>query len=233
MTVVSQSRFASRAEKNRSTQRGLAPAMLERLRPAAELLAVVAHRPEAVARLGGVVAQVADDVVDLAERDPVAEALLRAEDRQDLALVVGRVGTPERLLGDRGGAEVGVVEDRPAVAGGDRATSAGPAPRPARRARRRAAGAEPTLELVGHPDELADPVALRQGGEDGLVPAAADELDLAAGNEAGRAAPRKSGRSAREPIEEGTGVVEGERGRPDGARAPPASAGRRGRRSRR
>ena len=96
---------------------GRAPAVLERRRPAAELLAVVAHRPDALAGLGGVVAEVADDVVDLRERDPVAEALLGAEDRQDLALVVGRVRAPERLLRDRGGPEVGVVEDRPLVAG--------------------------------------------------------------------------------------------------------------------
>ena len=107
------------------------------------------------------------------ERDPVAEALLGAEDRQDLALVVGRVRAPERLLGDGRRPEVGVVEDRPVVAGGDerrrqvRLPDALGEPRSAR------PRAEQRLELVGHPDELADPVALGQGGENRLVPAAA------------------------------------------------------------
>ena len=140
--MVSQSRFASSAAKNRSTQPVSAPAVLERRRPAAELLAVVAHRPDALAGLGRVVAEVADDVVDLRERDPVAEALLGAEDRQDLALVVGRVRAPERLLGDRGGPEVGVVEDRPLVAGRDE--------------RRR---------QVGLPDPLGEPGAARAAAE--------------------------------------------------------------------
>ena len=117
----------------------LAPAVLPGRRPAAELLAVVAHHPDPVAGVGGVVAQVVDDLTDLAERDAVAQALLRAEDPQQVALVLGRVRAPEVLLGDRRGAEVGVVEDRPVVARRRPATSAGPVPRPARPATPRAA----------------------------------------------------------------------------------------------
>ena len=95
----------------------LAPAVLPGRRPCAELLAVVAHHPDPLAVLGGVLAQVADDVVDLAERDPVAKALLGPEDAQQVTLVLGRVRAPQVVLGDRGGPEVRVVEDRPVVAG--------------------------------------------------------------------------------------------------------------------
>ena len=55
------------------------PAVLEGLRPGTELLAYVGHRPDEVTVLGGVVAEIADDVGDLGERDSVAEALLRAK----------------------------------------------------------------------------------------------------------------------------------------------------------
>ena len=97
----------------------LAPAMLPGRRPGTELLAVVAHRPDPRAVLGGVLAQVVDDLLDVAERDPVAQALLGPEDAQELALVLRRVRAPQVLLRDRRRAEVGVVEDRPVVAGGD------------------------------------------------------------------------------------------------------------------
>ncbi len=147
--------------------------------PGAELLAVVAHRSEAVARLGRVVAQVADDVVDLGERDPVAKALLGAEDGQDLALVVGGVRAPQVVLGDGRGPEVGVVEDGPVVAGRDERGRKVRLPDALREPRATRAATERRLELVGHPDQLPDPVALGQGGEDRFVPAAADDLDLA------------------------------------------------------
>ena len=93
--------------------------MLPRRRPRPELLAVVAHHPDAGPVLGRVVPEVLDDLVDVMERDQVAKALLRAEDREQLPLVLGRVRTPEVLLGDRRRAEMGVVEDRPGVAAGD------------------------------------------------------------------------------------------------------------------
>jgi hypothetical protein len=156
-----------------------------------------------------VLLEIVDDVVDLRERDPVAEPLLGAEDRQHASLVVGRVRAPERLLGDRRCPEVGVIEDRPVVAGGRerrrqvRLPDAFRQPRPAR------PPAEQRLELVGHPDELADPVTLRQGREDGLVPAAPDDLDLAPLHEAGKAVDER--RPLRpDPGEERPAVVEAE-----------------------
>ena len=94
MTVLSQSLICLQGREEFVDPARRSPAMLEGLRPAAELLAVVAHRPDQVAGLGGVVAEVADDVGDLGERDSVAEPLLGAEDGQDLALVVGRVRAP-------------------------------------------------------------------------------------------------------------------------------------------
>src|SRR5206468_6947 len=69
----------------------LAPALLPGRRPGAELLAVVAHGPDAVTRLRRVLAEVRDDLVDLVERDPVAQALLCSEYGQQPALVLGRV----------------------------------------------------------------------------------------------------------------------------------------------
>jgi hypothetical protein len=178
-------------------------------RPRAELLAVVAHRAKALAILGRVIAEVADDVVDLGERDPVAEALLGAEDGQDLALVVGRVRAPQIVLGDRRRPEVGVVEDGPVVAGRDegrrqvRLPDAFGEPGAARPA------AERGLELVGHPHELADPIAFREGREDRLVPAAADDLDLAALGEQREAGDELRALGA-QPGQERAGVVEGE-----------------------
>src|SRR6185369_16668877 len=68
--------------------------------------------------------------------------------------------------------------------------------------------AEGRLDLVGHPAELADAVALGQGGENGLVPATADDLDLAALGE-GRETGDEVGSLRAEPGEEGAGVVEG------------------------
>jgi hypothetical protein len=187
----------------------LAPAVVPGGRPGAELLAVVAHRPEPLAVIGRVVAEVADHVVDLGERDPVAETLLRPEDGQDLALVVGRVRPPQVVLGDGRRPEMGVVEDGPVVAGRDEgrrqvglpdALGEPGAARPA---------AEGRLDLVGHPAELADTVALGQGGEDRLVPAAADDLDLAALGKGGEAAD-ELGPLGAEPGKEGAGVVEGD-----------------------
>src|SRR4029078_5285562 len=90
-----------------------APAVFPSRGPRAELLAVVAHRPEPLAVLGGVVAEDVYNVVDVGKGDAVAESLLGPEDGQDLALVVGRVRAPEVVLGDRRRPEVGVVEDRP------------------------------------------------------------------------------------------------------------------------
>ena len=155
------------------------------------------------------IAEVADDVVDLRERDPVAEALLGAEDRQNLALIVGRVRAPERLLRDRGGAEVSVVQDRPLVAGRDERRRQVGLPDPLGEPGTARPAAEHALELVRHPDELADPVALRQRGEDRLVPAAADDLDLAAIDE-GRQALEKLRPLGPHPGQQRAGVVEGE-----------------------
>ena len=188
VVVVSQSAFASSASKNRSTQRPLAPAVLPGRRPRAELLAVVAHHPDPVAVLGRVVAQVVDDLLDVAERDPVAEPLLGAEDasgagpgpRSCTAPTGPPRGSPPPGNGRRRGSS---SRSRPRPA-----RSAGPAPRRVRPATRRP-GRRPNsrLELVAHPAQLADPVALRQRREDRLVVAAAEDLHLAAVDEGPRA----------------------------------------------
>ncbi len=163
----------------------IAPAVLAGGRPAAELLTVIAHDPEPVARLGRMVGEVADHVVDVPERDPVAKTLLGPEDRHETALVLGRVGAPHLGLGDRGRTEVGVVEDRPFVAGGDEGRR--DVGLPDALGQPGAAWSRPECrhELVGHPDQLADAVALRQRSEDGLVPTPAEDLDLPLRDERG------------------------------------------------
>ena len=183
--------------------------MLVGRRPGPELLAVVAHHADPVAGLGGVVAEVADDVLDVPERDPVAQALLGPEDRQQPALVLGRVGAPQVRLGDRGRPEVLVVEDRPAVARADqrrrqvRLPDALGQPRPER------TPAGDPLDHLGHPRELVDPVLLGQRGEHGLVQAAAEDLDLAAVDQ--RAQPLEEGGSlGRQPLEQRARVVQRE-----------------------
>ena len=93
-TVVSQSAFSSSASKNRSTQRPSPQQCSNVVGQAPNFSPSSPIMPDAVAGLGRVVAQVADHVLDGPERDPVAQALLRAEHRQQLALVLGRVRRP-------------------------------------------------------------------------------------------------------------------------------------------
>ena len=175
--------------------------------PRAELLAVVAHHPDPAAVLGGVVAQVADDVVDVTERDPVAQPLLGPEDAQEVALVLGGVRAPEVLLGDRRGPEVGVVEDRPAVAGRHERRRHVRLPDALGQPRSLRSTTEGALQLVGHAPQLADPVALGQGGEDRLVVAAPEDLHLAPVGE--RAQPGQELRAlGREPLQQRAGVVQ-------------------------
>jgi hypothetical protein len=154
--------------------------MLVRCRPAAELLAVIAHRPDSVAGLGRMIAKVADDIVDIGERDPVAQSLLGAEDGQELALIVGRIRAPERLLGDGGRTKVSVVEDRPAVTRGHERRRQVRLPDAFREPGTARPPAEECFKLIAHAHELAHPIALRQRGEDRFVPAATDDLDLTA-----------------------------------------------------
>ena len=157
--------------------------------------------------VGGVLAEVVDDLLDVAERDPIAEALLRAEDPQELALVVGRVGAPVVLLADGCRPEVGVVEDRPVVAAGDqrgrqvRLPDPFGEPRPARPA------AEQALQLRAHPLQLPDPVALRERRQDRLEVATAEHLDLVAGGQR-RQPLDELGSLQPQPFEQRTAVVE-------------------------
>ena len=181
--------------------------MLECRRPRAELLAVVAHHPEPRPVLGRVGTQVGDDILHGPERDEVAQPLLGAEQRHERPLVLGDVGAPALLLGDRRRAEVRVVEDRPVVPGvterrgQGRLPDAFGKPRPARPA------PEQTLELIAHPRELPDPVALGERGEDRFRPAATEDLDLAAVHEV--AQPLDEGRAfGAQPLEQRTRVVE-------------------------
>jgi len=72
--------------------------------------------PDALTLGGGVFAQILDHALNGAEGDAIAQTLLRAEDGKWLPLIFCEVGAPERVLWNSGGAEVRIVEDRPAIA---------------------------------------------------------------------------------------------------------------------
>ena len=188
---------------------GGTPAVLPGRGPGAELLAVVAHHADPLPGLCRVLAQVGDHVIDLAERDQVAEALLRAEDRQHAALVVRRVRPPVAIFGDRRRSEVVVVDDRPAVAGGDERRRHVRLPDPLGEPGTARPAAGDALHRVGHLLELADPVALGERREHRLVVAAAEQLHLAAVDEAAESLQEVRPLGAH-PVEERPGVVEGE-----------------------
>ena len=181
--------------------------MLVGRRPCPELLAVVAHRPEARAVVGGVLAQIVDHVVNVAERDAVAESLLRPEHRQQMALVFRRVGAPQVRLGDRGGPEMRVVENRPAVAGGDERRREVRLPDALRQPRAARTASGDLGHLGCHPRQLPDPIALGQRRQHWLVIAAAQQLDLVAPHE--RAQPFDEVRPLRsQPLQQRARVME-------------------------
>ena len=155
------------------------PAMLEGRRPRPELLAVIAHRPEPIAGRRRVRPEMLDDLLDVAERNQVAQALLGAEDGQPPALVVGRVRGPVLFVGDGRRPEMGVIDDRPRIARIDERGRQRRLPDALRQPCARGTAACHPLQFVGHANQLGTPVAIRQRREDRLVPAAADELDLA------------------------------------------------------
>ena len=185
----------------------LAVAELPGARPGAELLAVVAHHADQLAGLRGVLVKVVDDVLDGSEGDAVAQALLRAEDDDAVALVVGGVAAPVALGGDGGGPEMGIVHDRVLVAGGGQRGGHVRLPDPFCQPRSLGTSAEERLQLVGHARQLADTIGLRQRGQHRLVVAAAQDLHLAALDEGAEAfqGVRPIGL---EPVEEGPRVVE-------------------------
>jgi hypothetical protein len=100
-----------------------------------------------------------------------------------MALVLGGVGPPEVLLGDRRGTEVGVVEDRPFVAGRSQGRREVGLPDSFGKPRPTRPPAELALELVAHPPQLTDTVPLRKRGQHRLEVAATEDLDLLAGHE--------------------------------------------------
>ena len=184
-----------------------APAVLVGRRPGAELLAVVAHHADPPAVLRRVVTQVADDVLDGPERDAVAQALLRPEHGQQVALVLGGVGTPQVRLRDRGGPEVLVVEDRPAVAGRHEGGRQVGLPDALREPGAQRPPPRDALQRGRHARQLVDAVLLRERRQDRLVEAAAKELHLVTGHE--RAEPGEElGPLRGEPLQERAGVVE-------------------------
>ena len=187
----------------------VAPAVGPRRRPRPELLAIVAHHPDARPVLGGVLAQVLDDILDRSPRDPVTQPLLGPEDGDRTALVLGDVRAPQPVLRDRGGAEVRVIEDRPGVPARRQGCGQVGLPDPLGQPRARRPRPEHRLELVAHPAELPHAIALRQRHEDRLRVAAPHDLDLAATGE--HAKPVDEGRALlAHPVEQRAAVVQGD-----------------------
>ncbi len=184
-----------------------APAVIPRRRPCPELLAVVAHRPDAAAVGRRVRTQVLDDLGHRLEGDEVAQALLRREHRQPPTLVVGRVGAPVLLVGDGGCAQVDIVDDRPLEPAVDEAGGQVGLPDTLGQPRAARPGTEPSLELIAHPRELADPVGLRERRQHRLVHAAAEDLDLPPIDEPAHVV-KEVGVLQVEPLQEGSRVVE-------------------------
>ncbi len=146
--------------------------------PGAELLPVVAHHPEALAVLGGVLAEVVQQAIHLTEGDAITQALLRPEDRKEVALVVGRVRPPHLVLRDGRTPQVVVVQDRPAIAGPAQVGRERRFPDPLGQPGARRPAPEMALDLVGHEGQLGMAVTLRKADQHGLVIGAAQHLDL-------------------------------------------------------
>ena len=210
VTVVSQSAFASSASKNRSTQRprpSSAPrssATPPNFSPSSPIV------PRRVAVLGRVLAEVLDDVVDLAGTGSGSGGPARSRRRAGgwpWSSVV--YGAPEGLLGDGGGTEMRVVEDRPRVAGRGERRRQVRLPDPLREPGAASAGARTCASSSSAIRcELADPVALRQRGEHRLVEAAAQRPRPGRASTRARSRVMNSGRSARSHSSSGPRVVQ-------------------------
>ena len=131
-------------------------------RPGAELLTVVAHRADALAPGRGVFAQILNHALNCAEGDAIAKPLLGAEDGERLPLVFGEVGAPECIFWDGGGAEVGVIEDRPAIAAIVQCRWEGWLPDALGEPRTLRRNANELLDALAHASQLRDAVG---GGE--------------------------------------------------------------------
>src|SRR6266498_1930262 len=157
VTVMSQSAFASSAAKNRSTQRVL-PQQCSNV--SGQPPNFSPSSPMTPSRVpSGVALEVGDHVVDLAEWNAVTETLLGTEDGQQGSLVLGDIGSPQGVLRHRCRPEVGVVENRPAVARPGNGHGQVGLPDTLREPGPGWADADQPLDLVRHPPQLADPIA--------------------------------------------------------------------------
>ena len=136
--------------------------------------------PTSAAVLGGVLAEVVDDLLDRAEGDAVAQSLLGAVDDDAVALVVGGVGAPMLLLGDGCGPEVSVVHDGVVVAGHRQRPGHVRLPHALGQPGATRSPAHQRLDLVSHLGQLPHAVVFAQRGQHRFVVAAAQDLHLAA-----------------------------------------------------
>ena len=159
-------------------------------------------------RLRGGLAQVGDDLLDIVERDQVAEPLLGPEDGQEPALVVRGVGAPHRVLAgprrhggaNRRGSSSGSRRPRATWERGSQTRSASHAPRGA------LAEAWPRRVVAIRPAGHA--IALRQRREDRLVQPAAQDLDLPALHQGAQVRATNAGWLGAQPLQQRPGVVQ-------------------------
>ncbi len=162
-----------------SGEERLQPLLLEdpvvRVRPEAELLSVIAVGR---GRAAVVLCQVVDDLLRRGEWDPVAEPLVDGEDGRRVPGLLGDVIAGNPILRHASGAEVGVVEERVADAGLREDPRQIGIPDALGQPHALRPCPEVPLAEHGHHLELTDRVMIGEHREDGLVEAAAQDLDL-------------------------------------------------------
>ena len=207
VVVVSQSAFASSASKNRSTQRpspqqcsqvvGQAP----NFSPSSPIIPTRSRSSVANERRYSMTSGTSRN--GMRRRSPCSVPNT-PRSRPWSSVVYG----PHRsVFRDGRRAEVRVVEDGPAIAAGDEGRRQVRLPDALGEPGAGRPSAEEALEFVAHASKLPDPVALGQRGEDRFVVAAAQDLDLLAGDE-GMQSFDEVGPLGGEPGQQRAGVVE-------------------------
>ena len=195
-------------------EEALQPALLEhrppRLRPDAELFAVVAQDRQALAALVGPRAQEFDGLLGRAERDQIAQLLEDREHRDPRALLFGREMPGEVPVRHAGGVEVLVVDQRGAHSGGGERPGQPGLPDPLGQPQTLGRGPEALRQEPREPGDLAQLVGIGNGGQDRLIVAAGQQLQLSAPRH-GPGARSVLGMVRLEPVPQDARVVERER----------------------
>ena len=183
--------------------------MFVRTGPDAEFFHVVAHRRDSTGMEVCGVTQVRDDLLDLAERDEIAERFVSGKEADGLAAIFRDVVSEKLLRLEARGEKVDVIDKRVRhVCGSEcgrklRFPDALGKPGAGRKL------AEMTFEIGGQARDLFALIFRRNRNQNGLVKTAAHELDLAALDQFFQAG-EIFGAMLFDPGEERTGIVQAE-----------------------